>query len=53
MKIKGKRGLESEMMGKIAILIIVLIVVLGGYMIMKWKGYDAIEYLKEFLKFRR
>ena len=53
MKIKGKRGLDSEIIGKLLIMLAILFILLGGYLILRIKGYDALDYVKEILKFRR
>ena len=48
-----KRGMEMEMLGWWILAIAVLVIMITGYIILKGKGIDAIEYLKNILRFGR
>lgn len=50
---RGKRGIEAEMIGWIIIGVAVLAVVLIGYFILKNKGISAIDYIKNLFRLRR
>ena len=49
----GKKGMESEMIGWWIIGVGVLIVMIVAYMILKGKGINAIEYIKNLFRFGR
>lgn len=51
--LKKKKGMETEMMGWWIIGIAVLVIMIGGYFILREKGIDVIEYLKNLLRFGR
>ena len=48
-----KRGMEIKMLAWWFLAIAVLVVMLGAYFILKSKGIDAIEYVKNIFRFRR
>ncbi len=47
-----KKGMEMQMMGWWIIAIAVLIIMLVGFFILKDKGINAIEYVRNILRFR-
>ena len=49
----GKKGMESEMIGWWIIGVGVLIAMIVAYMILKGKGINAIEYIKNLFRFGR
>ena len=48
-----KKGMEMQMMGWWIIAIAVLVIMLVGFFILKDKGINAIEYLRNILRFGR
>jgi len=48
---RGKKGIETEMLGWWIIAIVVLVIMIAGYIILKGKGIDAIEYIKNLFRF--
>ena len=50
---KNRKGMEMEMLAWWIAAILVLVVMLVGYFILKAKGIDAIEYLKNLFRFRK
>ncbi len=48
-----KRGIEFEVLGWLILVTIGLAIFLGGYFILRAKGIDAIEFLKNLLRFGR
>lgn len=50
---KNRKAMEMEMLGWWIAAIAVLVVMLVGYFILKSKGIDAIEYVKNLLRFRK
>lgn len=51
--LKEKRGMETEMLGWWLIGIAVLVIMIGGYFILKEKGISAIEFIKNLIRFGR
>ncbi len=52
-RLKDNKAMEIEMLGWWIIAIVVLVIMLIGYFILKDKGIDAIEYIKNMLRFGR
>ena len=50
---KRKKAMETEMLGWWILAIAVLAIMLGAYFIFKETGFDAIEYIKNMLRFGR
>lgn len=50
--IKNKKGLELEMLGKIIIGVVILVLLIIIAIILKTKGVNAIEFIKNLLRFR-
>ncbi len=50
---KSKRGMETEMLGWWIFALAVLVIMIGGYIILKGKGINAIEYIKNMFRFGR
>ncbi len=48
-----KRGMEMEMLGWWILAITVLVIMLGGYLIVSGKLTNALEYIKNILRFGR
>ncbi len=48
-----KRGMEIKMLAWWILALILLGIMTGAYFILKSKGIDAIEYVKNILRFRR
>lgn len=46
-----KKGMEIEMLGWWIIGLVVLVIMIIGYMILKGKGIDAINHLKNLFRF--
>jgi UPF0716 family protein affecting phage T7 exclusion len=46
-----RKGMEIEMLGWWLIALIVLVLMLAGYMVLKSKGIDALEYVKNLFRF--
>lgn len=46
----GKRGMAIEQLGWWFLAVFVLVIMLGGYLILKGKGIDALQYLKDLLR---
>ena len=51
--LKNKKAMEMEMLGWWIIAIAVLAIMIIGYLILKGKGIDALEYVKNLLRFGR
>ena len=53
--IKGsnKKGMEMELIGWWIIGIVVLVIMVSGYLILKGKGMNALEFLKDLIRFGR
>ena len=49
----NKKGLEIEMLGWWVIAIVVLIIMVLGFFILKGKGINAIDYIKDLFRFGR
>jgi len=52
-KLSIKKGMEMEMLGWWIIALVVLAIMLVGIVILKGKGIDAIEYIKNIFRFGR
>ena len=52
MKRMSKKGMEIEMIVGIIILIAFLVIAVVGYIILKSKGINAIDYIKNIFRFR-
>ena len=50
---KNKRGMESEMLGWWIIALVALVILIVGYFILKSKGIDALESIKNIFRFGR
>lgn len=50
---KGKKGMEIEMIGYIILGAITLFVVVTIYLLLKSKGINAIDFLKDMFRLRR
>ncbi len=50
---RGKKGFEMEMLGWWMIALAVLFIMIIGFMVLKGKGSDAIEYIKTLFIFGR
>ena len=48
-----KRGMEIQMIGWWILAIVILAIMFAAYMILKSKGIDAIEYVKNIFRFRK
>ncbi len=48
---KNKKGMEAEFLGWAMIALGVLVIMLIGYAILRAKGIDALEYLKNIIRF--
>jgi len=51
MKRLGKKGMEIETLVGIIILIVFLVLAVVGYVILKAKGINAIDYIKNIFRF--
>ena len=49
----GKQGIETEMLGWWIIAIVAMIIFIGGLIILKSKGINAIDYIKNLFIFGR
>jgi len=49
----GKRGMETEMLGWWILAIAVLVIMAGGLIILKSKGINALDYIKNLFIFGR
>lgn len=48
---KGKKGIEMEMIGWWIIAIVILVIMLVAYFVLKGKGINAIEFIKNIFRF--
>lgn len=48
-----KRGMESEMLGYVAIALVVLVIMFVGYLILKGKGEGALDFLQNLFRLRK
>jgi hypothetical protein len=53
MKRLGKKGMEIEMLVAIIIIIVFLVLSVIGYIYLKAKGINAIDYIKNIFRFGR
>ena len=51
--LKNRKAMELEMIGWFAIAFAILVIMLGAYLIISGKLTDALEYVKNLLRFRR
>lgn len=48
----NKKGMEIEIIGWWLIALVILVIMFAGFFILKSKGIDATEYLKNLFRFR-
>lgn len=50
-KMKNKKALELEILVKLIIAFAILVLIIIGYIILKTKGINALEYIKNLFRF--
>jgi hypothetical protein len=47
---KNKKGIELEMLGKLIIAVVILVLLIIGVVILRGKGINALEFIKDLFK---
>lgn len=52
MKGKNKKGIETEMLIGIIIMVVVLVIMITSFIFLKAKGISAVDFIKNLFRFR-